>query len=316
MLTLLLLGVPAMASESSRQVRIHLLPLVALSEPVVRLGQIAAVETTDVNILRQLAALDISAAVPRVAGEPISRMKLAAQLRTKLGLRDEVVRFTGAEYVQVEREVSVLDCSQVQQLAEAALLKALTPSASRTDVSLIQSGCGQGLPDGSMRARDRPISVGAGQSRVTVWMDVYAGDTWLRVLPFTFAMSVWRKVAVARDRQSAGDPFSSDQIIWADLPDSELRGPNWSGTESGRLRWRRAIEAGRPITTAHLETLPDVRRGSAVDVVAETGQLRLEMSVRVLQDGRIGDRVWVRRENGSTQMLARVTGPGKIEVIK
>ncbi|HSW16101.1 MAG TPA: flagella basal body P-ring formation protein FlgA [Ramlibacter sp.] len=57
-----------------------------------------------------------------------------------------------------------------------------------------------------------------------------------------------------------------------------------------------------------------VERGQWAQLRSGAGTVLVETRVEVLQDGRTGDRVRVRQPLAPSSMLARVVGPGQLEV--
>jgi flagella basal body P-ring formation protein FlgA len=51
-------------------------------------------------------------------------------------------------------------------------------------------------------------------------------------------------------------------------------------------------------------------------MVSSSGGIRMEGRVEVLEDGRIGQSVHVRLPGATEAILARVTGPGRVEVLE
>ncbi|MNV36981.1 flagellar basal body P-ring biosynthesis protein FlgA [compost metagenome] len=84
--------------------------------------------------------------------------------------------------------------------------------------------------------------------------------------------------------------------------------------EAGRQRLRKPLKAGEVLTRAHLESMPAVVRGNWALLQARSGDVAVESRVEVLQDGREGQLVRVKVPGAKGEVLARVTGPGQVEV--
>ena len=79
-------------------------------------------------------------------------------------------------------------------------------------------------------------------------------------------------------------------------------------------RLRQPLRRGDVLTDAHLEATPAVIRGNWARLLARSGEVTVESRVEVLQDGRTGQFVRVKVPGASGEVLARVTGPGQVEV--
>jgi flagella basal body P-ring formation protein FlgA len=61
---------------------------------------------------------------------------------------------------------------------------------------------------------------------------------------------------------------------------------------------------------------PLVTHGSVATLRAKTGPIVLESRVEVLQDGTQGQTVRVKMPKATGAVLARVTGPGQVEMVE
>jgi flagella basal body P-ring formation protein FlgA len=80
------------------------------------------------------------------------------------------------------------------------------------------------------------------------------------------------------------------------------------------LRLRHPVAAGQPVTRADVEAVSLVTRGEYATLRSVHGPIELESRVEVLQDGGPGQTVRVKLANASSAILARVTGPGTVEI--
>nr|WP_283254380.1 flagella basal body P-ring formation protein FlgA [Ramlibacter paludis] len=59
-----------------------------------------------------------------------------------------------------------------------------------------------------------------------------------------------------------------------------------------------------------------VQRGQWASLRSGSGAVSLEARVEVLQDGRLGDSIRVRQPGAAAGVIARVTGPGQLELAR
>ena len=77
---------------------------------------------------------------------------------------------------------------------------------------------------------------------------------------------------------------------------------------------RRAIKAGEVLQEAMLATLPVVHRGELVVMTVRRGGLELTANGAACDNGGVGETIRVRNSSSQKEILARIAGPGKVEV--
>jgi len=77
---------------------------------------------------------------------------------------------------------------------------------------------------------------------------------------------------------------------------------------------RRTLKAGDVLTDASVEPAAAVVRGNWARMQTHSGDVLIENRVEVLQDGRAGQLVRVRVPSSREEVIARVTGPGELEL--
>jgi len=182
------------------------------------------------------------------------------------------------------------------------------------------------LPAGVPTLRVRPLARQAVPSkRMLVWVDAWVDDRFVRTTAVTFEVDAWAPVTVAATPMESGTVI--DGIVLAGAMEKRVvdltavkRGAS-TGSDGGinlasdkPQRLRRALRAGEVLTGAHLEPEPVVTRGNWANLQARSGDVSVESRVEVLQDGRKGQIVRVKVPGSHAEVLARVTGPGQVEV--
>lgn len=80
------------------------------------------------------------------------------------------------------------------------------------------------------------------------------------------------------------------------------------------LRLKRSVRAGQPAMAADFEVIPDVQAQQPVHIDVARGAVRLSVPGIALRDGRIGERIPVRADDGERTVVSRVTGKQKVQV--
>jgi len=305
-------------------VTIELRAGVKVDRSQVRLGDVAYLTTRDLATLRQLMALPMGAA-PR-PGSPavLDRETVERWIHAKSGLF--AIRWEGPIEVSVESAASQLPGDIVVDAAQSALTRWLSERSLRAEVRPVSTARDLVVPAGKPTLHVRPIASRALPSkRMLVWVDAWVDDRFVRTTAVSFEVSAWASVPVAVsdvDRGVTVDPVVRHGALKereVDLTTLRQGKPavcaksRTALAESGQ-QLRRPLRSGEALTEAHLEPAIAVARGGSAELTARSGDVAIRSRVEVLQDGRPGQTVRVKVPGGSGDVLARVTGPGQVEV--
>lgn len=331
------LALPVLAAGQSAVeplVSIELRPQVKLDQSSVRLGDIAFLTTRDLPTLRRLMALPLGPA-PR-PGSPamLDRDTIVRWVEARSGLQtvdsalrmqSPAIRWTGASETEIESAAQQLPGETVVNAARSALLNWLSQRSVRAEVEPVSTARDLLLPPGVATLRVRPLANQAQPTRrMLVWVDAWVDDRFVRTTAVTFEVGAWAPVTVASagvGRGATVDPVmlrGATETREVDLTTIRQGTPvaAKAGGEmaDGSERLRRPLRPGEVLTSAHLEATPAVMRGNWAHLLARSGDVSVESRVEVLQDGRQGQVVRVKVPGSSGEVLARVTGPGQVEV--
>lgn len=321
------LGIHASASAIPRPsptVTIELRPGVKIGRSQVRLGDVAYLTTHDLPTLRQLMALPMGAA-PR-PGSPavLDRETVERWIHAKSGLF--AIRWEGPIEVEVESAALQLPGDTVIDAAQSALTRWLSERSLRAEVRPVSTARDLVLPAGKPTLHVRPIASQALPSkRMLVWVDAWVDDRFVRTTAVSFEVSAWALVTVAAadvDRGVTVDPVVRHGALQEREVDlTTLRQGKPAASAKSRTtvaesnqQLRRPLRSGEALTESHLEPALAVARGSSAELTARSGDVAIQSRVEVLQDGRPGQIVRVKVPGASGEVLARVTGPGQVEV--
>ncbi|MDQ0086088.1 flagella basal body P-ring formation protein FlgA [Variovorax boronicumulans] len=331
------LALPAFAGGPSPDeplVSIELRPQVKLDQSSVRLGDVAYLTTRDLPTLRRLMTLPLGPA-PR-PGSPavLDRDTIVRWVEARSGLqtvdsalrvRSSAIRWTGASETEIESAAQQLSGETVVNAARSALLNWLSQRSVRAEVEPVSTVRELFLPPGVPKLRVRPLANQTQPTRrMLVWVDAWVDDRFVRTTAVVFEVSAWAPVAVATTNVGRGatvDPvvlrgaMETREVDLTTLRQGTPRAIKAGGEPAdGSERFRRPLRPGEVLTSAHLEATPAVMRGNWAHLLARSGDVSVESRVEVLQDGRPGQVVRVKVPGSSGEVLARVTGPGLVEV--
>lgn len=300
--------------ELESPVRIELRAEVQIAGPMVRLGDVAVLDTLELPTLTRLAALPLGPAPRTGTVVRLERAPLSRWIQARAAVRPERIRWAGAEFTAVRLAESTVPGASILQTAREAITEAAERLGLRAELAAAQPQ-DVSVPAGAVELRPRSVPRAAVLSRhPSVWVDLWVEGRFVRTVPVSFDLTAYGPALVATDRRRPGDPLDRGAV--------EVREVPWSGGEplpiaevDRPLRLRRPIEPGMTITRAHVEPAPLVRRGSFATLRASHGHVSIESKVEVLEDGRPGQTVRVRAASAEGAVLARVTGVGALEVV-
>ncbi len=319
-------------------VSIELRPQVKVDQANVRLGDVAFLTARDLPTLRRLMALPLGPAPKPGSPAVLDRETIVRWVEARSGLQTvdnalrvqpPAIRWSGASETEIESAAQQLPGETVVSAARAALLSWLSQRSVRAEVEPVSTARDLFLPPGTPTLRVRPLTAHVQPSRrMLVWVDAWVDDRFARTTAVTFEVGAWAPLSVAAT--GVGRGASVDPVVLrgametreVDITTLRQGAPvaanagarNGSGLADGSQRMRRPLRPGEVLTSAHLEATPAVVRGNTAHLLARTGDVSVESRVEVLQDGREGQLVRVKVPGSSGEVMARVTGPGQVEV--
>jgi flagella basal body P-ring formation protein FlgA len=197
-------------------------------------------------------------------------------------------------------------------------LKWLSERSVRAEIQALSGVRDLVLPAGTPTLRVRPLaSHGLPSKRMLVWVDAWVDDRFVRTTAVSFEVGAWAPLSVASAGLELGaalDPVVRAAAFEEREIDLTTVRRGTPVDAAGGQRLKRPLRAGEVLTNAHLEAVPAVTRGNWAHLLARSGDVSVESRVEVLQDGRAGQVVRVKVPGSSGEVLARVTGPGQVEV--
>ncbi|WP_198139501.1 flagellar basal body P-ring formation chaperone FlgA [Ralstonia sp. A12] len=299
--------------------RIELPPMVEARHGDVSLGDVAALASSDLSTLRRLMSLPLGR-LPR-SGESarLDQATLARWIRARTGINPQRIAWSGAEVVNVHLSMHELSGEQLASVAKASLHEWLAARSARSSVELSRTPRDIPVPAGEVRVQVRPISNAAMLTKhMSVWVDVWVDDRFIRTVPVSFEVSAYEQGYVADSAAASGSPLDQvalqpREVDLAVLPSKSVL-TGLAPETAANLRLRRTVAAGEVMTRDSIESRPSVTRGDWATLHAVSGAVNLESRVEVLEDGRDGQMVHVKLSNGTVPMLARVVGTRMVEV--
>jgi flagellar basal body P-ring formation protein FlgA len=287
----LVLAVPVLCAAVSGgdTVRIELHPLVQAAGADVTLGEVAAVTSAQLGLVKKLVDLPLGPA-PRVGESArISRVELARWVQVRTGLRAEQVEWSGPAQAEIRRVAAELPGDRLAVVASDALRASLAARNAQADIQLAAVPRDVALPAGQLVVKARAIA--ADQPilrRTSVWVDLWVDGRFVRTVPVGF--DVAGVVAAATATSIATATATPTPLITTAAP----------------------VPVRAPISAVAVRT--GVARGDWVALQVRSGGMDLESRAEALQGGAVGQMVSVRLRGATGTLEARVLAPGRVEI--
>lgn len=184
---------------------------------------------------------------------------------------------------------------EVPPLATFAIDRERHPGPLRTEIST--------------RARE-PL-----RGRVPLAVELYAGDLLVkRAVVSPYVRRTERVVVPTRDLRP-GTIVGSGDFVYVDRDATRLpRGVVRDKSEVVGLRVRRSLRKDRVVRSSQVEGVPVVERGDRVQIVLESGSLRISASGKAQEKGALGDWIRVVNVDSKRELSGRVDAEGRVHV--
>ncbi|GIX07884.1 MAG: hypothetical protein KatS3mg115_2287 [Candidatus Poribacteria bacterium] len=297
-----------------------------VTQPPVRLGDIAQVIASDPALASALAGLELSPFVPPVGQTLTYRAEslriLLRRHQERLGVDDTAVALEGAPRTEIRL--------RSQRVEPAALLEAVRPEleawlnreygAERVELSYLREPEPLEIPTGDWTAvvQTERLS-GTLSDRWSVPVQVQVAGRPVETLTLALNLHAYGPIGIAKRAIHRHEALRAEDVEYVERDLTTLNGKRPLGrlVEAVGVRARRAIRAGEPFTEENVEELPLIRQGDLVTVTLEAPRFRLTMIGQALQDGRYGETIAIRNPASGKvirglvvqQRLARVVLP-------
>lgn len=313
------------AARSGAVIILHSEPIVR--NELIRLGEIADIESDDPALARELHSLVVGRAAPPGAARDVDLTYVRIRLR-QAGLADDQFHLVFPPGMDEKGRFSVRTPAQtvgaaaLRDAVEQAIRTALAGSSVREeegakDVLTPQVEIGFGdLPDLQVPVGVVAIRVAPFQRRpsgsVIASVQVAVDGRPVRTIPVRASVQVLEPVLVLKETLPRHTPLAPEFITVErrderSVPAGVLRSPS----QLDGMRTARYLRAGSILSEGVIEPVPDVAAGDTVRILAQVGVVKVMAEGVLLADGRIGDRVPVKNGGSGEVVWGRLT-EGKV----
>src|SRR5690606_23889004 len=156
----------------------------------VTLGQLARLESNDLGLLRRLVDLPLGRGPAAGDSALLERDALAGWLRSRAGLQHEQVAWSGPATSRVLPASRIVAGEEVAAAATATLREWLRARDSSAAVDLVATPRDLVTTEGELRLHPRDLAHAQLRSRMTVWVEVWIGARFQRVVPVTCTVTM------------------------------------------------------------------------------------------------------------------------------
>jgi flagella basal body P-ring formation protein FlgA len=296
--------------------------------PVVTLGDVADIESTDARQTAALAAIELFPA-PATGEQRLLPFREIQDLLMLRGLNLAEHRFSGASEVTVQtiavrlRPVAIIKpvpAGEVQRIKRRvceALIKYLSEHSATPQTWAVECELSE---DQARLLADpvRPITVAGG---CAPWTGVQRFDLTIDgpKEPARIALDVnvhiIPPVVVARRQLARGAVIRDDDVELQRLAGADKMATALHTVEEAiGHELVRPVTTGSPVVSDSLRTPLAVRRGEVVTVYAQSGSIRIRTNARSRDEGSVGELVAVESLLNRSTYYARVSGTREVEV--
>ncbi len=299
-------GQDGAAAAPASQVLIRMPEKASVVGPEVRLGEIAEIITPDKGLSERLLRLAVGRAAP--AGQTLS----LAQSVLKIALYREgydlkTIEFSGAQTTDVLTASQSYQESELLDGAKAFVAGQLKEDPGNVEVALSSTDKALTLPAGEVTASFLPSFSGTYQGLTLLTAKLSVDGREVRDLPVRLSINVMRPAVVTKVAVQAGEKFSEDNVALERWPENKTP-PNAMRDVAGVLG-RTAGVFLAPHTVVALNAIydpPVIHHGSEVNGTIEEGNVELQVTVRAIDDGKMGDVIRVENTDSHKLLKAKV----------
>ena len=275
--------------------------------------------------LRDVATL-AGAAAEALGDVSLGRAGNAGEVRTfdggfvlgtlrRAGLDPATLTYSIPPLVRVRRAGQVLDAAALRPVVEKWLDTTLGDGARDAEVRDLDLAGSVTVPVGAWEARVVSAPRDAVAGRVRLQLEIRAGESAPRTVWVTAEIARWVSVVVARRAIDRGETLARQDIQLDRRDLSTLPRDTATGLEDViGTAVREAIVPFTPIRHDQVARVFAVRRGDAVQIIAQHGGLRIAAAGEVRQDARRGEQVRVVNRASQRELLGRVVDATTVEV--
>lgn len=276
------------------------------------LGDIAAVTSEDQELLAELQTFDLGYAPAPGYHRTLRMWKIQQDLER--AFPEAKLQFAGEPVMRVLPHTATIGAGEI----ELAARKAITEAFGDLDLRISLKGrlADTKVPLGE-KSRKLEVDLEGRQKKAGVWSVpvrvVIDGEQYSTIWA-PMVVEVFRELPVLKHKVVKGEAIvASDYSIERVLVTTGMKSePLEGGPKPGAIAARN-LDAGKVLYSNDIEFALYVLKDAVASLEARNGSVQIDVTVIVLEDGHLGDRVRVRSLSGDKEVTALVTGKNRLE---
>ncbi len=275
------------------------------------LGEVASVMTGS-NTRPELEKIPLGLS-PRLGySETVTRAQIVKFIESHYPELRGRIAWRGSRAVAVRGRGMRYDKQNLIAAAHDFLYAHLAPGFERLELTPVGKLDDLYYPAGALVVVQRVNAAGR-LKRICVWLDASVDGAHYRTIPVWFGVRAYKTVWVAKTDLAARQRLTPQDVVAEQRDIAGIPGAILAGFEPVQSVWvKRPAMAGSVLLAENVEEIPPVRRAQAVRVKVISGKVELETRGVALQDGKIGQRVQIARQDNAETFFARVQGEGTV----
>jgi len=301
-------------AATSEVLQVRLLPRVAVMGPDFTVGDVAKVLGQDATRCERVQKVVVGRAPLPDHTYRLGAQTLRVALR-KAGYSEVDVQVADGESV-VSTETQKYPLSNILPALRADILK--STGEAPANVEVVPSASFEKtlvLPQGKVTTRLRPPVSGRYDGSVLYVVDLMVDGRKLKTMPMRVTVRIERPVVVVTHRVDRGETFDEGK--------SEIQKlSSGVGSDSVTLLSQalgktsaRAIFPGTPLRFQDIADPPLIKRGQEVNCRGRKGNVEIEVTVKAMEDGKLGRVIRVQNTGSQKLLKARVVDETTVEAV-
>ncbi|MEZ5940739.1 MAG: flagellar basal body P-ring formation chaperone FlgA [Planctomycetaceae bacterium] len=318
MLTLMLLLCAWTSNLWGEEIVLSLRSNSIVTSELVRIGDVADVSASSMALAEQIRELDVDQ-FDTESTRVIPRQQIELRLRL-FGLGEFDVRVEGAKSVEVTRTTTPTRDVALETAITAQMVKQYSLTSEQIRVRLMTS-VENLFPSSSLEELDWDVLLPGAvpYGRHSLLVRGLANGRLVGTRQVSVDIQIHKPLVVANRDLPAGYVITESDIEFSEYWCSE------ADTSAALVQvisslTARAIKKGEPIRQRDLKTVDVrdqfvVRQRDSVSVVARSGTLSITLqAAEAMQNGKVGDRIWLRNLDSKRLISGVITAPGAAEI--
>lgn len=291
---------------------------VSIKNEVVTLGDVAKLRSDDLMTIRRLSSVYLGRAPRLGQAVTLESEVIRRWVNSRLPDLARQLQWDGANQVLVRAPAQELSPELIGRAAQSHLQSWLVQRSDRAEIRLLRLPKSLQVAEGEVEIKPHPFSQSMTlQKRMTVWLEVWMDQRFVRLLPVEFEVGAYKSAYVLNQALAKDAPVIKSELVKTELDltmaprDTVL---DEKVIENSALRFKQNMKKGETLTSKAIEVKPLASRGDWLTLIASTGSISVESKVEALQDGSLGQWIAVRSKDSKEVLKARVIAAGKVEV--